>query len=170
MDTAEGEEDKPQVPILAVGGQQSPPLTVSIELNGVPVTMQVDTGATVSLMSVDRSSDSCFPQALLDKPTVRFNTYTTESIAVVGQMTVWVSTSATLGGILCMYSSREWPHTPRLRMAAACTPRLKEPGVVYVHDWPVALTRTMEQHAEVFRDELGLVDKFKAELVAKPGA
>ena len=33
----------------------------------------------------------------------------------------------------------------------------------------VALTRILEQHTDVFRDELGLLDKFKAELVVKPG-
>ena len=100
VDTAEGEEDEPPASILAVGRRQSPPLTVSIELNGVPVTMEVDAEATVSLMSEQKRQ--LFPQALLEKPTVRLTTYTTESIAVVGQMTVQVSTSATLRGIHCM--------------------------------------------------------------------
>ena len=59
MNTAEREEDEPPAPILVVGGQQSPPLTVSIELNGVPVTMEVDTGATVSLMSEQKQQQLC---------------------------------------------------------------------------------------------------------------
>ena len=34
VDTAKGEEDEPAVATLAVGEQQSPPLTVNVELNG----------------------------------------------------------------------------------------------------------------------------------------
>lgn len=88
MGTDEGEENEPLVPILAVGGQQSVPLTASVELNGVPVTMEVDTGVTVSLMS-EQKQRQLFPQVLLEKPTVRLTMYT-------------MSASATLGGILCM--------------------------------------------------------------------
>ena len=168
MGTTEGEENEPLVPILAVGGQQSVPLTASVELNGVPVTMEVDTGVTVSLMS-EQKQRQLFPQVLLEKPTVRLTMYTMESIKVVGQMTVQVKCLSYVGrhtlyvvrGSIPTLLGREWLQHVRLYW--------KSLGVAYVHDQPVALTRILQQHTDVFRDELGLMDKLKAELVVKPG-
>ena len=62
---------------------------MSLELNGVSVIMEVDTGAKVSLMSVE-SQRHFFPKAVLEKPTVCLTTYTTGSISIVGMMTVQV--------------------------------------------------------------------------------
>ena len=126
MGTAEGEENEPLVPILAVGGQQSVPLTASVELNGVPVTMEVDTGVTVSLMS-EQKQRQLFPQVLLEKPTVPYYVYhgvnqssgADDSTGQVPQLR-WEAY------FVC--STREYPHTPRSRMAAAYTPILEEPG------------------------------------------
>ena len=66
--------------------------------------------------------------------------------------------------------AREWPHTPWPRLATTGTPRLEEPGDGILHDHPVALSKIMERHADVFKDELGLMDKFNAKLVVKPEA
>ena len=133
MGTAEGEENEPLVPTLAVGGQQSVPLTASVELNGVPVTMEVDTGVTVSLMS-EQKQRQLFPQVLLEKPTVRLTMYTMESIKVVGQMTVQVKCLSYVGrhtlyvvrGSIPTLLGREWLQHARLYW--------KSLGVAYVHD------------------------------------
>ena len=39
-----------------------------------------------------------------------------------------------------------------------------------MHDRPAGLPEIMERHAEVFQEELGLMDQFAAKLVVKPGA
>ena len=81
--------DDSSAPILVVCGQQSPPLTVNLQLNGVPVTMEVDTGVTVLLMS-EESQRHFFPEVVFKRSTVRLTTYNMEAIAVVGTMTVQV--------------------------------------------------------------------------------
>ena len=83
-----------------------------------------------------------FPQALLEKPTVRLTTYTTESIAVVGQMTVQVKYLSYIGrhtlyvvqGSGPTFLGREWLQHVRLDW--------KSLGVADVHDRPVALTES----------------------------
>ena len=42
--------------------------------------------------------------------------------------------------------------------------------MAYVHNRPAALPEIMERHADVFKEELGLMDQFAAKLVVKPGA
>ena len=62
---------------------------MNLRLNGVSVTMEVDTGVTVSPMS-EQSQRHFFLEAVLERPKVRLTTYTTEVISVVGMMTVKV--------------------------------------------------------------------------------
>ena len=141
---------------------------VNLQLNGVPVTMEVDTGATVSLMSQD--SQRCFfPEAVLDRPTVRLTTYTTEAIPVVGIMTVQVEylsyvephTFYVVQGNGPTLLGRDWLQHVRLDW--------KRLGVAYVHDKLSALPEIMERHPDVFKEELGLMDQFTAKLAVKPG-
>ena len=161
-------DDSP-TPILAVRGQQSPPLTVNLRLNGVPVNMEVDTGATVSLM-FERSQRHFFPEAVLERPKVRLTTYTTEAISVVGTMTVKVEylnhvgfhTLYVVQGNGPTLLGRDWLQHVRLDW--------KSLGVAYMHDRPAALPEIVERHADVFNKELELMDQFTAKLVVKPGA
>ena len=119
-------DDSP-TPILAVRGQQSPPLTVNLRLNCVPVNMEVDTGATVSLMS-ERSQQHFFPEAVLERPKVRLTTYITEAISVVGTMTVKVEYLNHVGFHTLYVVQGNGPTcTPGPRLATACAARLEEP-------------------------------------------
>ena len=82
-------ECEAQNPILVVGVQRNPPLRATLELNGVSVPMEVDTGASVSLMS-QKTQQQLFPAQRLEKPIVRLTTYTSEVILVVRTMEVQV--------------------------------------------------------------------------------
>ena len=77
---------KPDV-ISHVSRVESSPYQVVIEIEGQPVTMEVDTGAAVSLIpqSLQRAM---FPQAQLSKATLNLHTYTAQPIHVVGWMSV----------------------------------------------------------------------------------
>ncbi|XP_064406426.1 uncharacterized protein LOC135351366 [Halichondria panicea] len=68
------------------------PLMVTIEIEGIPVKMEVDTGATLSIMSYSTLS-STWPEALTPeiKPTqAKLRTYTGEKIVVKGAIDVKV--------------------------------------------------------------------------------
>ena len=61
--------------ICAVEAQWNPPLQETLEVNGVEVPMEVDTGASVSLTS-QKTQQQLFPEQTLEKPTVWLTTYT----------------------------------------------------------------------------------------------
>ena len=76
--------------ILTVQGQ-SKPIIVTLELKGKSVDMEVDTGAAISLMS-EAAQKKLFPQAKLQKTTLRLQTYTTaETLSVLGTLEVLVN-------------------------------------------------------------------------------
>ena len=75
--------------VLQVGAMPSRPYQVQLKLNGVTVTIEVDTGAAVTLV-LEKVKQSLFPKAKMDPPSITLHTYTSEPIAVVGQMVVTV--------------------------------------------------------------------------------
>ena len=88
MPTAEQETELfPNDSILKVQGQSTKPITVTLELNGRSVYMEVDTAAAVSLMS-KATQKKLLPHAKLLKAIVKLQTYTAESLPVIGTLEV----------------------------------------------------------------------------------
>ena len=56
---------------------------VDVMVKAMPVTMELDTGAAVSIMS-ERQQHEMFPEAKLQPSQVVLRTYTAESVTVVG--------------------------------------------------------------------------------------
>ena len=79
-----------ELPISQVHATSKWPIMVELELNGQPLSMQVDTGAAVSLIS-SAAHTRLFPNATLSKSAAIFTTYTGEQIPLTGQMEVEVS-------------------------------------------------------------------------------
>ena len=72
------------------------------ELNGKSLDMGVDTGAAVSLMS-KTTQKKLFPQAKLQKTTMKLQTYTTEALSVLGTLEVQVKYGKYVGkNIICL--------------------------------------------------------------------
>ena len=82
-------ETFPESAILRVDDHNNKLITVQMELNGQQVLMEVDTGAAVSLMSVI-TQKQFFPKVKLMKSRTQLQTYTTESLAVLGTIQVKV--------------------------------------------------------------------------------
>lgn len=59
------------------------PIRVLVEVDGVSLPMEVDTGAGVSLIS-ESTLKRKFPHRILSRSTVRLSTYTAHSIPVCG--------------------------------------------------------------------------------------
>ena len=88
-DSDEVAEASEEEVISHVGTKPSHPYQVVVQINGKAVSMEIDTGASVSLMS-QSLQETLFPAATQAKPTVKLRTYTAEPITVVGQLTVEV--------------------------------------------------------------------------------
>ena len=62
-------------------------IKVDVQVNGVPLVMELDTGAAYSIISKD-SRKSLFPNAKLKDIDLPLATYTGERLNVLGQMSV----------------------------------------------------------------------------------
>ena len=84
------EADDDELPLLVLGTGSITPIQVDVSLNGVPVTMEVDTGAAVSVMS-HRQQEELFPGAELQPSRISLRTYTAERVQVLGALPVQVA-------------------------------------------------------------------------------
>ena len=91
------QEDNDETALICqIGSQTSPPYEVVVNLNQKPVTMEIDTGAAVSIM-LNKTKKALFPSEVLSKPTLNLRTFTSEPIPVIGQLTVEVCYGAYVG-------------------------------------------------------------------------
>ena len=75
-----------------VGSSNPRPYKVTLDFDGVPIEMEIDTGAAVSIIS-ESTQKIVFPKARLSKSSVVLRTYSFEPVTVhvLGQMKVKVS-------------------------------------------------------------------------------
>ena len=75
------------LPLYSVKSHCTKPITVDVEVNGIKVCMEVDTGTAVSLMSQE-IKEKLFPEATLQQSKTWLRIYTGEPIEVVGELPV----------------------------------------------------------------------------------
>ena len=81
--------DAEELQLFNVTNQRRSPCQVDIFMEGTPLSMEVDTGSVVSLVSKNKQKE-LFPDASLDTSQVKLTTYTGEQMDVVGQWNVQV--------------------------------------------------------------------------------
>jgi hypothetical protein len=72
------------------------PYKVELEVDGEIMTMEIDTGAAVSLIS-QKTYSTLFPNVQLMKPSLKLSTYTAEPIRVMGKINVQVKYKGYVG-------------------------------------------------------------------------
>lgn len=81
----------PAYPLFNVTHKSAKPLLVTVQLNQVPIDMEVDTGASVSLISRD-TYDKLWPNSdtapLIKESSILLQTYTGEHVETVGSISV----------------------------------------------------------------------------------
>ena len=140
-----------------------------MELNGQLVPMELDTGATVSLIS-HSTQQRLFADVPLEKSDVQLATYTAEPIPVLGVMKVCVKYGDYCGtehlyvvpGNGPTLLGRDWLQSIRLNWSSL--------GIGSVSSSPRSLESLLQKYEEVFRKEVGTMQRFKAKLVVNPGA
>ena len=79
-----------EVPLRCPGEGQAAPITVDVTINAIPVMMELDTGAAVSVMS-EQQQQEIFPEAQLRSSQVALQTYTGESVGALRVLPVRVT-------------------------------------------------------------------------------
>lgn len=87
-DSGEDTEET-DVEVYSVGKRSNHPILVEVRINGQELTMEVDTGAAVSIISEQRLK-KVLPDAEIKATNVKLRTYTSERIPLVGVTQVTV--------------------------------------------------------------------------------
>ena len=151
--TTANSEPEEEIPLFDLGKGHSAPITVDVELNGVPVSMELDTGAAVSVMS-QQQQQVLFPQAQFQPSKVILRTYTAQSVGMAGTLPVHV-----------VYGEQE--QDPSLVIVQGNGPGLfgrdwlsniglKWPSIAYQKVGNLKLEEVLQQFEEVFWEELGI--------------
>ena len=88
----DSDTDDSMQPILTIGQRRdgrTPPIKVQVEVDKVSISMEIDTGACVSIISENRYH-KLWPGRSLSTSTIRLQTYSKEPITVVGSTDVQV--------------------------------------------------------------------------------
>ena len=83
------EDSDTDLPLYQVSSKASHPITVDLEVNKTKLTMEIDTGAAVSVIS-EQTRRKMFPDVPLSKSTLLLKSYTGEVMPVLGEMKVEV--------------------------------------------------------------------------------
>lgn len=163
------EEDKDALPLFVLEGDvPQPPILITMSLNGCPVEFELDTGATVTVMS-ELKFQECFPDHPLEQSSLRLKTYTGETMNVVGESTFDVSysdqgskslTLAVVAGSGPALLGRNW-----LQHFVLEWQQIK--SVLLAND---TLRQLLLDHSEVFQDGLGTITPFKAQILVSSSA
>ena len=152
--------------MFTVSGSPTPPIMIPVIVNGKTLQMELDTGATVSIMS-QKHFASLFPNIPIPHSKVTLQTYTGEPMKVLGEVSVRVTYQqqptqdlplVIVEGHGSALLGRNWLHHIRLDWA----------GIKAVFPVQRTLEGLLEKYSNVFTDELGTIMPYKAKLIVAP--
>ena len=159
--------------LFTVKDRSSPPYKVELSVNGQPLSMEVDTGAAVSI-APESAVTSLLSSSPLLPTSIVLKTYTGEQIPVKGTLTVEVSYGqkrypnlkllVTTGSGPCLMG-RDWLKVIRLDWRNIAHVSTTTPASL---DGQV--DALLERYQEVFADTLGQITPYKATLHITPNA
>ena len=162
------DSDEEVQPILTVGQVRegrSPPIKVPVTIDNGVVPMELDTGASVSLMS-QATFNKLWPRRGLSTTTIKLQTYSKEPIVVVGSVQVQVShetQTATLPLVVVegngpTLMGRNWLSKIKLNWSK----------IHYIVN--AGLSELLHKYHEVFQDGLGTFQGYQAKIEVDPEA
>ena len=89
LQTDDTSDSETELPVLRINSKSSHPIRVEVKINGKLIQMEVDTGATVSIIS-EQTKNRLNLTVPLASPSVVLHTYTGEAMSVLGEMKVEV--------------------------------------------------------------------------------
>lgn len=161
--------DKPdsELPLNRIS---APPLTETVNINKLPLKMEIDTGAAVSVIGVnDYKSLRLNEVCQLEKTDVKLTTYTKEAIAPLGICKVNVAYKEKTYGPLDLYVLDSTEATPLLGRQWLQAIKLDWQSIKAVHKIdectvPVNVDEIKKKYSELFSDTMGRLKDFKAKV------
>jgi len=156
-----GDESDQEYTMYQVSSGSSKPLIAHVKLNGIDTQMEVDTGASVSLMSEDAFKQLRECGAALSESKAKLLTYTGESIKVIGSTDVRVEHNGQEATLPLMVTQGKGPSLLGRNWLAAL--RLDWQQILTVQTTPT-LQDVLDQYSDVFEDKLGTVKGVTAKI------
>ena len=169
VDTEEAEEVGVQTVYVVNGdGPFGEPISVSLQVNGVILPMEIDTGAAVSIIP-ERVRQELFPYLKPQNTRVRLRTYTAEQITVLGTILVQVkfkNQTRTLSLFVVNTDGptllgRDWMRQLKLDWSMVNHVLMEKNG---------RLEALMRKYEELFKPAMGAIQGVKAKLTVKADA
>ena len=158
------EESVPEYTLFSIGdGEGREPLEVDLEVDGLTLRMELDTGASLSLISKSIFKQR-WPSESLQPTTIKLKTYSGEPLEVLGSLEVHVRHGVNkaklpllvVGGDGPSLLGRNWLKCLRLDWGM-------------IHQLRVGpLEEVLRRHPEVFKDELGTLKGYQAKIYVDP--
>ena len=155
--------------LFALGSKSSrevKPIRCKVLVDEVPVWMEIDTGAEVSVMP-EAVYLSLFPEKQLVKSSVILKTYTGEVIPVVGEISVQVRHNSQSTQTMLVVVSTDGPVLLGRDLLGKIKLDWQQLNQVRSEERPT-LSAVLDQHKSVFKDELGTVRAHRAKLHVCP--
>ena len=141
------------------------PIKCELTVEGVPLTMEIDTGAEVSIIS-EATRKLLFPKLKPTKSKVVLKTYTNEVVSVVGELSVQVQYGEQTKQMKLLVVSGNGPSLLGRNWLTEIQLNWQQINKVTKSD----LYTLFETHKNIFKEELGTISSHKATLQVRPGA
>ena len=153
--------------LFSIGSQAGTPIKVNLTVNQKPLTMELDTGASYSLIS-EQTYKATWPEGApsLEQSTVKLHTYTGEQVVVVGSITVTVCYNAQVVELPLLIVKGEGPSL----FGRNWLSKIKLDWCAINQVTSQVYQKVVDKYPEVFKDELGSLIGTKAKIHVDPQA
>lgn len=156
--------------LFALTTQHRKPIAVDVMVDGCPIQMEVDTGASRSIISED-SFQRKFPQRLLGKSKVRLKTYGGHYVQVQGEVEVVVSYQDQKAKLMLLVVQGEGPSLMGRDWLSVLKLDWQDIFQVTVtSDRSEQLEKVLQEYQEVFGPDLGCLQGYKAKIYLEENA
>ena len=140
---------------------------VDLQVNGTMMTMEVDTGAAVSLIS-EETRKKLLPTSTLNSATVRLRTYTGEMIKVLGQIDADVVYEGQQKPLKLMVVAGQGPSLLGRNWLQHIILNWKQIKAVTVE--VPELSGLLDEYEDIFKDSLGAIEHHEARIQVQENA
>ena len=164
-----GEDSDPLNTIIElnhVEGRSNSPFTVTVDLDGHPQSLEIDTGACVTIISEDTFKE-LLPQKRLTQSKMRLSTYSGERLQAKGECEVTVEYQGQKKTLPLVVVEGRGPNLfgrnwlSEIRLDWKSINKVKSDS---------ALATVLDKYPDVFREELGTLKGHKAKIYVDPEA
>ena len=166
--SSEKEDDADTLPICRVSKSPAHPITVELEVNQKRLMMEVDTGAAVSIISMD-TYQKLFSGTKLNSSNLHLKTYTGEPMPVSGELDVEVHYGSQVCTLSLTVVEGAGPSLLGRDWLVHLTLNWKTIGLATLDMSRTQVEALQKKYRDVFSPGLGVLKNFKAHISVKQG-